>query len=160
MRIVKRYKAPWGTLLIVLSTLLTVLCSGLAFLIVKQGVSVVLGLCPLALVIGCVLFTIHGYSVTDDAILVHRLFWTTRLSLADLQSARFEPCVMRWSIRIFGNGGFFSFAGVYHSKSLGCYRAFVTDRRRTVVLRYPGRTVVVSPEPPQEFARELTLGRV
>ena len=109
----------------------------------------------LALVVACALFIVRGYTVTPDAILVHRLLWTTRLPLAGLQSAQFEPNAMRWSIRTFGNGGFFSFSGFYRNKLLGAYRAFVTDRNRTVVLRYSGRTVVVSPSSPEEFAHEF-----
>jgi hypothetical protein len=84
--------------------------------------------------------TVRGYTVTSDTILVQRLFWTTRLPLAGLQSARFEPEAMRWSIRTFGNGGLFSFTGCFRNKLLGAYRAFVTDPRRAVVLRYSGRS--------------------
>jgi hypothetical protein len=67
---------------------------------------------------------------------------------------------MRWSIRTFGNGGFFSFSGFYRNKLLGAYRAFVTDRHQTVVLRYGGRTVVVSPSSPEEFAHEFVSSHV
>jgi hypothetical protein len=35
------------------------------------------------------------------------------------------------------------------------YRAFVTDPHRTVVLRYAHRTVVVSPDEPEEFIHNL-----
>src|SRR3954464_11996498 len=103
------------------------------------------------MVCGGALFTIRGYTVTPDALLVHRLFWTTRLPLAGLQSAQFEPNAMRWSIRTFGNGGLFSFTGWYRNKALGAYRAFVTDPHQTVVLHFPNRTVVVSPSVPAEF---------
>ena len=115
-----------------------------------------MGLPPLVLVVGCALFTIRSYTLASDVLLIHRLFWRTRLPLVALQSARFEPRAMQWSIRTFGNGGFFSFTGFYRNKLLGAYRAFVTDPRRTVVLRYTGRTVVVSPHAPEDFVRELT----
>ena len=49
---------------------------------------------------------------------------------------------MRRGIRTFGNGGGFSFTGFYYNQRLRSYRAFVTDLRRTVVLRYAARTVV------------------
>jgi len=62
---------------------------------------------------------------------------------------------MRRSLRTCGNGGFFSFTGFYWSKSLKSFRAYVTDLNRTVVLRYDRRTVVVSPESPDDFARLL-----
>jgi len=155
----KRYKAPWSRSLIVISSLATVLCLGIALGMVwnTRGVFPWLALLPLAIVIGSAPFAIRGYSVTSDAILVHRLFWTTRLPLAGLQSAQFDPDAMRGSIRTFGNGGLFSFTGFYRNKLLGAYRAFVTDPRRTVVLHYSRRTVVVSPAAPEEFVHDLAI---
>ena len=111
---------------------------------------------PVALALGCALFTIRGYTITPDAILVHRLLWSTTLARAGLESARFVPHAMRWSIRTFGNGGFFSFSGFYWNKALGAYRAYVTDPARTVVLHYrTSRTVLLSPAAPQDFVHDL-----
>ena len=91
-----------------------------------------------------------------DAILIHRLFWVTRLPLAGLQSARFELGATQWGIRA-GNGGFFSCTGFRYNRRLGLYRVFVTDAFRTVVLRYPHLTVVVSPADPEAFVRDLAI---
>jgi hypothetical protein len=110
---------------------------------------------PLAIVCGSALFTIRGYSVTPEAILVHRPFWTTRLPLAALKSAQFKPDAMRRSLRTFGNGGLFSFTGFFRNGSLGAYRAFVTDPHRTVVLHFPTRTIVVSPSAPEDFVQDI-----
>jgi hypothetical protein len=152
----KHYNAHWDTALVVVSLLSTVICLGIAFVAFRHGGALFwLGLSLLALVLACALFAIRGYTVAADVILVHRLLWTTRLPLAGLRSAQFEPDAMRRSIRTFGNGGFFSFTGFYRSKLLGTYRAFVTDRHQTVILRYGGRTVVVSPSSPEEFAHEF-----
>ncbi|MDD5262216.1 MAG: PH domain-containing protein [Methylacidiphilales bacterium] len=158
----KTYKAPWSTLLIVMSTLATLLILGLvvwlAFLpLPKHGSEIVLWLrwLPLLLVPICALSIVRGYAITADAILVHRLFWSTRLPRAGLKSATFEPGIMCKSIRTCGNGGFFSFTGFYWNKTLKSYRAFVTDHRRTVVLHYERRTIVVSPGEPEEFVRAL-----
>ncbi|MDB6031130.1 MAG: hypothetical protein JWM16_1468 [Verrucomicrobiales bacterium] len=153
---VKHYQAPWDTLLIVLSSLLTALCLGIAFVAWNHGGKPFwVGPLMLAFVLGCALFAIRGYTITPDAILVHRLFWKTRLPLLGLNSAKFEPNAMRWSIRTFGNGGFFSYSGFYRNKALGGYRALVTDRHLTVVLRFSRRTVVVSPASPEQFAAEF-----
>ncbi|MDE3068530.1 MAG: hypothetical protein KGJ60_13420 [Verrucomicrobiota bacterium] len=110
-----------------------------------------------AILLACACFTIRGYAIAPDAILVRRLFWATRLPRAGLTSARFEPDVMRGSLRTWGNGGLFSISGYYRNKLLGSYRAYVTDPHQTVVLQYAGRTVVLSPAPPEEFVRELGL---
>ena len=158
----KQYRAPWSTSLIVISALATLLCLVIAFgtpLLppAKHGgeIGQALRWLPLALVPVCALFTIRGYTITPEAIFVRRLLWSTRLAREGLQSASFEPDAMRKSIRTCGNGGFFSISGFYWSKTLKSYRAFVTDPRRCVVLRYARRTIVVSPETPTEFARAL-----
>lgn len=157
----KTYRAPWGKLLKWSSTVLVVLaivmCVGMSFLftgIPGRGFLACWGL-PLV-VLGCLPFMIRGYAITEDEILIRRLFWTTRLERAGLKSAEVVPKAMCRSLRTCGNGGAFSFTGWYWNKSLGNYRAFVTDLNRTVVLRFGKRTVVVSPDEPEDFVNELT----
>src|SRR5439155_8624663 len=153
----KNYKAHWSTSLVVISSLATVLCLGITLYMVGyfHGWLRWEGFLPLSIILISALFTIRGYTVTPDAILVHRLCWTTRVPLAGLESVQVEPEAMRDSIRTFGNGGLFSFTGCFRNKPLGAYRAYVTDPHQTVVLRFPKRTVVVSPATPQEFVDEI-----
>ncbi len=160
----KHYEAPWSTSLIVMSVLTTVVCLGATAsvwwdLATKHLTSVVGGVAfiPLAILFGTVLFTIRGYSLPSDSILVHRLLWQTVLPRAGLESAQVDPEAMRGSLRTFGNGGAFSFTGFYYNKRLGSYRAYVTDPRRCVVLRYAHRRVVLSPANPQDFVSDLAL---
>ena len=89
----KNYKASWSTSLIIISTLATILCVGIStgMLWNPGGMPPLFALLPLAILFGSALFTIRGYAITSDAILVQRLFWTTRLPLAGLQSAQFDP---------------------------------------------------------------------
>lgn len=151
------YDAPWSTSLIMVSSVSSLLCVGLAISFLWSGDAVLqwVAVLPLAIICGAGLFTIRGYAITTDAILVHRLLWATQLPLTGLQSARLEPGAMRGSIRTFGNGGLFSFTGRFRSKSLGAYRAFVTDPQRTVVLRFPARTIIVSPADPEAFIDDI-----
>ena len=155
----KTYRAPWGTTLIAVSSFITLLCAGVAMGLIwmRTGPRPSLGLLPLLVVGVSALFSIRGYSITPDAILVRRPGWSTRVPLAGLVSARFEPDAMRRSLRTFGNGGLFSFTGYFRNKPLGNYRAFVTDPHHTVVLRFTGRTIVLSPEAPERFVRDLSF---
>jgi hypothetical protein len=157
MMMSKTYEAPWSTSLLAMSSVGTLVSIGIALLMIWSGRGFLTwtGVLPVAFICGTALFAIRGYTVTSDAILVHRLFWTTRLPLAGLQAAEFEPDAMHGSIRTFGNGGLFSFTGFFRNKTLGAYRAFVTDPSRTVVLHFPERTVVVSPSPPKDFVHDL-----
>lgn len=155
--IMKSYNAPWAMSLIVISSLCTAVCIGAAIWSLRQSGWKLewTALIPIVVLCGCVLFIIRGYTVTSDAILVHRLLWTTRLRLTDLQSADFEPNAMRRSLRLFGNGGLFAFSGWFRNHKLGRYRAFVTDPERTVVLHFTRRTVLVSPSLPEDFVRAV-----
>ncbi len=160
----KTYQAPWGKPLIVCSGLLSALAVASVFAAVHLRTFISPAfLAPFAqwllpaLVLGCLPFMIRGYAITDDAILIRRLFWTTRLDRNGLISAEFVLKAMKGSLRTCGNGGVFSFTGWYWNKSLGFYRAFVTDLNRTVVLRFGKRTVVVSPDVPEDFVEHLNL---
>jgi len=156
----KHFKAPWGRTLLITSTIAVLVCLAVTFCPHTSATPAnprffLLRAVPLILVFSSALFIIRGYIVTPDAILIQRLFWNTRLSLADLQTAIALPDAMRGSIRTCGNGGLFSFTGWYFSKPLGSYRAFVTDAHLTVVLRFQKRTAVLSPENPERFADEV-----
>jgi hypothetical protein len=162
----KHYEAPWSTSLIVMSVLTTVVCLGASAgawweTQVRHHPAPLdwVALLPLVILFGCALCTIRGYSMSSDSILVHRLMWSTALPRAGLQSAQVEPDIMRRSLRTFGNGGAFSFTGFYYNKRLGSYRAFVTDPRRAVVLRYANRRVVLSPATPEDFVQDLALAK-
>ncbi len=157
----KIHRAPWGKSLKWSSAGLVVLVVGLMVCLpfLPKGVpgwagQITLWVMPL-LVLGCLPFMIRGYVITEQAILVRRPLWTTRLELAGLKSVEFMPKAMKGSLRTCGNGGGFSFTGWYWNKALGNYRAFVTDLNRTVVLRFANRTVVISPGEPEVFVAEL-----
>ena len=66
---------------------------------------------------------------------------------------------MARSLRIFGNGGLFSVCGRFRNRELGHYRAFVTDPKNAVVLRFGEQTIVISPEGPKEFVEALGVGQ-
>jgi hypothetical protein len=110
---------------------------------------------PLAILLGAALFMIRGYVLTDGGLLVQRLFWKTVISLKALQSVAIDPDAMKRSLRTFGNGGLFCFAGRFRSKKLGPYRAYATDPRLAVVLRFESKVVVVTPDDPKKFASQI-----
>ena len=107
-------------------------------------------LLPLALA-GAFAESVRGYTLTEDAITVHRGFGKTRLPLAGLRSVAGNADAMRGSVALWGSPGIFAISGRFWSRTLGWHRAFVTDRSRAVVLRYVDRTIVISPHDPQQF---------
>src|SRR5688572_353726 len=143
------FGAPWSKSLIVASTFATLVCLGASCALwtlpmdASEPIRFWLGLLPLAIILVCALFVVRAYSITTGTLLIHRLFWKTRIPLSRLQSVKFDPEATRRSIRTLGNGGFFAFTGYFRNKELGAYRAFMTDRRLAVVLRFPDRVIVV-----------------
>jgi len=156
------YRATWSPLLRIISVAVLLLCAGVA---IREWHAVAsadfrsldfwVGLLPLVLLIGAALCTVRGYSLTPDAILIHRLCWKTKLSRQGFESAEYQPGILRHSLRSFGNGGLFSFTGWYHNRTLGTFRAYATDIHRTVVLRLSGKTIVLTPDEPERFVSEL-----
>jgi Bacterial PH domain len=162
------FRAPWSKSLIVASTFATLVCLGVSYALwtlplrggSAESLRFWLVLLPLAVILICTLFTVRGYSISNRELEIRRLLWTTRLSLHGLQGAYFDPNATHRSIRTFGNGGFFSFSGHFRNKELGSYRAFMTDRRRAVVLRFPSSVIVISPDRPENFVSTISQYKV
>jgi hypothetical protein len=151
------FRAPWSRTLrtaSVLSVVVLAIVFAVGFLARSHMPwfgSFILMAAPLAVVAGALPFMVRGYVLTGDAIFVERLGWSTRLPLATLKSVSGDVEALRRSIRIFGNGGLFSFTGEFWNRRLGRFRALATDPDRAVVLRYPKRTIVITPHDPQHF---------
>ena len=149
----KSFGAPWGKGLWISTT---IGCFVVGLPTVYQLLNGrLIGWLLLAVLLAPLVCTVRGYRITDTDLEVARLGWTSRWPLADLQSATVERGVMARSFRTFGNGGLFAITGRYRNARLGAYHAYVTDSERTVVLRFPSLTLVVSPDDPESFARAL-----
>jgi hypothetical protein len=108
-----------------------------------------------------VFLSVRGYLVERRILHVRRLGWSTRIALGDLVGAEVDPEAMKRSLKLIGNDGLLGIYGTFRNKRLGRYRAFATDRARAVVLRFPTRTLVVTPDDPRRFldVLETDLGR-
>ena len=106
---------------------------------------------PLFFFVPALLFIVSGYEVDRQNIRIRRLLWSTEFPMLGLSRIWHDPQAMRKSLRVWGNGGLYSISGLYQSKGLGRYRAFVTDPESAVVLVLGNRTIVVSPENPSAF---------
>ncbi|HEY4873061.1 MAG TPA: PH domain-containing protein [Steroidobacteraceae bacterium] len=111
---------------------------------------VMIGL-PIIVLAIAFLSIVSGYTLTATQLEVERPLWNTVFPLAQLRSVAGDQNVFKGSLRLFGNGGIFSFTGFFWKRSLGCYRAFATDPGRAVVLKFCNRTIVITPHDPQHF---------
>lgn len=150
------FKAPWGRLLKGMSGGVVALFIGIA--IAGDASGTLMLLFPLVLALALP-FMVCGYAISGGVLVIKRLGWETKFSLEGLQSLELDPHAMKGSIRLCGNGGLFSFTGLYRNKKLGNYRAFVNDWNKVVVLRLPDRTIVVSPDDPVAFVEAVKKRR-
>ena len=155
--------APWPALLTWVSLLATVLLCAVSYAAwlaippheaVHVVGTIVASLPPMIIPIA-LLFVVRGYEFDDTELRIERLFWHTVISLDGISQVSSDPSLLKGSLRIFGNGGLFSFTGYYRNKRIGNYRAFITDWKHSVVLMLPGGVIAVSPENPAQFIAEL-----
>lgn len=159
------FRAPASRMLVIVTALATAILIGIPILgwialpaSVPGFARLLMTAVPLLILLGALPFAVRGYDIQKGTLRVLRPGWVTQLRLGQLVSAEADPTAMSGSLRIAGNGGLFSFTGWFWSRRLGRYRAFVTDPARSVVLKFSDRTVVVSPDAPEEFVAALRAG--
>lgn len=108
-----------------------------------------------ALIVGSLLYIVKGYTISSTTLAIHRLFWTTRIPLNGLEHVFCSPAICKGSIRIVGNAGLFSFTGLYYNVSIGKFRLFATDLASAIVMVRSERTIVITPENPQEVIQHI-----
>ena len=140
------YGAPWDNKVKVIS-----LAISLMLIVVTVTLNNVYSIFPVGLLIVCLFFTIHGYSLRDDQLLIHRLGWSNKYPLKELTEMEVNPQAMVGSIRVFGNGGLFGYSGYFRNTILGKYRAFVTNSQNCLILRFSDKRIVISPDNPREM---------
>jgi len=147
------FRAPMSTKLTISTSLFVALMAVVLFITPPPANYLVLAILGLAAA-----FSVRGYTVQPGVLRVHRLGWATKIPLSDLVSAEAEPNATVGSIRVFGIGGAFAFAGKFRNSTLGGYRAYVTDPDYCVVLDFGSETVVVTPDSPVRFVEAVRLG--
>ena len=100
---------------------------------------------------------VRGYRLAGADLHVLRHGRVNRYSLAGLVAVEVDRAVMRDAVKIWGNDGLGAVTGRFRHKRFGRFTALLTDSDSAVVLRWPGRCLVISPDRPQDFV-ELCRG--
>jgi hypothetical protein len=157
----QEFTAPWGRLLrfttalslAVLGVIVAIgLCTGPRQLLLWQ---VALVYVPIGVAVAGWFFRVTGYTLTDRALIVKRPGWSVTVPFDGLKSVGADPEMLQGTLRLFGNGGHFVYAGWFWNKRLRTYRAWVNDHDRAVLLEFPDRRLVISPHDPQAFVLRL-----
>lgn len=156
-----KFKAPWGASLKIITVFAVIILIVIILIGILSGpannTSWMLGMVglPFFILVVTPFFSIRGYILSNNTLVIERPGWNTRLALDDLVSAETDHEAMAGSVRTFGNGGMFCIAGAFSNSRLGNYRAFATDPKLSVVLKFTEKIVVITPDDPLRFVEKL-----
>ena len=91
---------------------------------------------------------------TDEGIGIHTLLRTIRIPYENIDRIERADKLMSITntVRTFGIGGVFGNIGWFHTKGIGHYRAYVTDREKAfLIYRRKGCPIAISVDEPDEF---------
>ncbi len=97
------------------------------------------------------------YVITDKNIIIRRFGPDIKIPLENLADIRtIERKELRKCIRVCGCGGMFGCMGLFYSKTLGFFRASITNSRQLVVIyRTKGRPFLISPDDREGFVENI-----
>jgi hypothetical protein len=160
------FGAPWGKLLKVTTACTVILMIGISCVGLMTGPRggvdgmiwfVVMVASPLLVIVFSLPFAVRGYVLSRGTLLVKRMGWYSRIDLHGIRGVESDPKAMGGSIRTFGNGGLFGFTGMYWSRRFRIFRVFATDFRYAIVLHLQKGIVVITPDDPQAFVRDIRM---
>ena len=113
------------------------------------------GIAPV--IVAAIWFTarVRRYRLAAAELQIELPFRIVRFPLEGLQGATPDREALRGARKIAGNDGLGAISGRFRSKHLGAFRAFVTDPELAVVLRWPDRCLVISPQHPSLFVETV-----
>lgn len=157
-----RFNAPWSIQLGLITAFTILLFLSFPIIILIESESQVLQPVTLILLTEFVFFLwifrtqfIRGYFLSYDKLIINRFGANTEFRLDRLQSVEHDLTAMNW-IYAMVNGGLFAFAGkMCRNKNLGTFEAYATDKKRSVVLRFPKHILVVTPDNPAAFVQAI-----
>jgi len=163
---VKVFSASWDKGMWILNSILVILMGGVTITLLVAGlygmresvffaiIMIAASLLPVLILIIAAGFAPRQYQITDDLILVNRLFAKdVKIPLSMVYSI--EPVsykhVFKKSVRIMGSGGGFGIYGAFTSPSMEYFKAYMTRRDKLVLIRIPDKPFVLTPDDPEGF---------
>lgn len=114
-----------------------------------------IGIAPAVLAVIWFTARIRRYRLVGEELQIQLPLRTVRFPLEGLKDVVPDREALRGARKIAGNDGLGAVSGRFRSKRLGGFRAYVTDGERAVVLRWPDRCVVISPDQPSWFVETM-----
>jgi hypothetical protein len=120
------------------------------FLSYRVTFGVISGVLGLVIVLSLALMP-KGISKASNEITVHLLTKDIEIPIRDIEKICSFPYEEK-TIRVFGIGGLFGYVGLFENKAIGKFDSYVTDFRKSYVIKRKGkRPIVVSVADPAIF---------
>ncbi len=108
------------------------------------------------LLVATYLFSITGYTVEADMVIINRPLYNVKIKRSDITEHRvLTDEEMKWSIRTFGVGGLFGYQGRFTNSNIGPMTWYATRRSNYVLLVAGGKKTVLTPDEPEAFIAAL-----
>jgi hypothetical protein len=160
----RRFGAPWDRQLLTSTIALLAVIAITAIAGVSgalkanlRGIAWAVSAFSAGIAVGAWALAPRGFAIGDGRLRILRNGWLpTEIPLEAIRTvALLEADALRGSLKLLGMGGLFGYYGLFRSPFLGSYRLHATRGGGLVLVRTEGRTLVLTPEPPDAFAEAL-----
>lgn len=112
-----------------------------------------------AVVLFSLLYRPLNYALTDEYLIVHRLFRDVTIKRKDIKSIRqLRKDELKGTLRLFGVGGFFGYFGFFGNYKLGDMTWYLTRRDTAILIETTtGRKIILSPDEPAIFTEQFNI---
>jgi hypothetical protein len=101
-------------------------------------------------------FSPKNYSITDENLIINRLFSNKEIKLSSIQKVQeLNNDELKWSLRTFGVGGLFGYFGKFWVGKLGSMIWYATKRNNAVLIESGSKKIIVTPDDQEKFVNEL-----
>jgi len=150
------FKNPLDNFTKILSTIVFLLPIGIYF-----GVSFSEGFEFTSLIVVVVLLPVFAitwalhpqdYTVNEQGITIKRPYKSILIASNDIKGIEaLTPADLKYSMRLFGSGGFFGYFGLFTNQKLGRYHIYAGNRVNPVLILTEKKKYVLTPTDPEGF---------
>jgi hypothetical protein len=160
----RRFGAPWDRQLLTSTIALLAVIAITAIAGVSgalkanlRGIAAAVSVFSGGIAIGAWALAPRGFAIGDGLLRVLRNGWpSTDIRLDAVRTVSLlDPDALRGSLKLLGMSGLFGYYGLFRSPVLGSFRLHGTRAGGLVLVKTEGRTLVLTPEPPDAFVEAL-----
>ena len=102
----------------------------------------------IGIIVGGYLYSTKSYTVTNDALIIHRPISDRVIKLSEIVEIRtVDAADFSGTIRTFGNGGLFGYYGKYYNSKIGNMTWYVTQQKNKILVQIKqGDKIIISPD--------------